>query len=118
MTEDKSSIETLLKSYETALNAVDTNAIMDLLGASPIFMIQNSQATAGRDAVRKQTDQTFKAIKFDVHFTLHEAEIQGDLAWARTSHPKGNQLWIFQRENGKLKVHRYMAAANSPPPAS
>ena len=69
--EDKSSIETLLKSHKTALNAGDTNAIMDLLGVNPGYIIQNSRATVGRDAVRKQTDQTFKAVKFDVHLTLH-----------------------------------------------
>lgn len=116
--EKEKEIETLLRSYETALDAGDTKAIMNLLGANPVFIIQNSQAQVGRDTIRNQTDQTFKAIKFDVHFTLHEVEIQGDTAWARTSHPRGNQLWIFHRENSKWKVHRYSAAANSPPQAS
>lgn len=118
MTEDKSSIETLLKSYESALNAGNTNASMDLFGTEPVLMIQNSPATTGRDAVQRQIEQTYKAVKFDVHFAVHEIEIQKDLAWARTSHPRGNQLWIFRRENGEWKVHRYMAAANSPPQAS
>jgi ketosteroid isomerase-like protein len=116
--EKEKEIETLLRSYETALDAVDTNSIMDLLGTNPVFIIQNSPAQVGRDTIRKQTDQTFKATKFDIHFNVQEVEILGDLAWARTSHPRGNQLWIFHRENDKWKVHRYSAAANSPPQTS
>lgn len=115
MTEEKKEIENLLKDYESALNTGDTDSSMKLFGANPILIIQNSPATIGRVAVRTQTAGTFKAIKFDVHFSLHEFETQGDIAWARTSHPKGNQLWILHREDGKWKVHRYMAAANSPP---
>ena len=111
---EEDAIEALIKSYETALNAGDTDAIMDLLGASPVYLIQNAPATVGRDPVRKQTEQTFKTVKFAVRFAVHEVETRGDLAWARSSHAKGNQLWIFHLENGKWKVHRYMAAANSP----
>jgi uncharacterized protein (TIGR02246 family) len=129
---DKTSIETLLKSYETALNAGDANAIMDLLVENPIFIQQNAQPVIGRDLFRKTTEQTFKTIKFDEHFTLHEVEISGDQAWARTSASVkirnlasgketvggGNQLWVFTREDGGWKVRSYMAAASSPPPAS
>src|SRR5213083_2684746 len=70
--EEKKTIETVIKSYETALNANNTDMIMNLFGSEPIFMPQNSPALIGRDAVRAAYEQLFKTIKLNVRFEIHE----------------------------------------------
>jgi uncharacterized protein (TIGR02246 family) len=125
------SVESLLKAYESALNASDTAAVMDIFGANPIFMPQNAPPMVGRDAVRKAYEMVFKGLKLDVRFTVHEVETVGDTAWARTSSqgrqkflatgkdaPEGNnEMYIFKREDGGWKMHRYLFAEALPPPS-
>ena len=45
-------IETILKTYETALNGNDIETILGLYGDTPVFMPQHAPALVGRDAVR------------------------------------------------------------------
>ena len=124
------SVESLLKAYETALNASDTDAVMMLYGANPIFMPQNAPAMVGRDAVRTAYDQVFKTIKLIVRFTILEVEVLGDTAWGRTTSAgktrtvatgkvvdeSNNELYIFKREDGGWKMHRYLFAEAIPTP--
>jgi uncharacterized protein (TIGR02246 family) len=120
------SVETTLKSYETALNANDIDAILTFYGREPVFMPQGAPALVGRDAVRAGYAHVFETIKLNVHFEIHEIETTGDWAWARTSSAgrtkllaKGvevdegnNELFVFRREDGSWKIHRYLFATN------
>jgi len=122
------SIQNILKSYETALNANATDAILDLFGSDPVFMPQNAPALIGRDAVRAGYEQVFATLKLNVRFEIHEVVEAGDYAWARTSSAGrtrvlaagvevtegNNELFIFRRENGAWKIHRYLFATNQP----
>jgi uncharacterized protein (TIGR02246 family) len=85
MAEKHTTIESLMKSYEAALNASDSAAVMDLYGMNPIFVPQNAPAMVGRDAIKKAYDLVFSTIKLNVRFTVHEVETLGDTAWGRTS---------------------------------
>lgn len=121
-------IETLIKRYETALNANDIDTILGIYGSEPVFMPQNAPAMVGRAAVRAAYEQVFANIKLDVRFTTHEIEIHGDTAWARTSsagrtrilaagavvEEGNNELFVFKREGGDWKIHRYLFATNQP----
>ncbi|MBP6012909.1 MAG: DUF4440 domain-containing protein [Alphaproteobacteria bacterium] len=121
-------IETLIKRYETALNANDVDTILKVFGSEPVFMPQNSPAMVGRAAVRAAYEQVFANIKLDVRFTTHEIEIHGDTAWARTSsagrtrilaagvvvEEGNNELFVFKREGGDWKIHRYLFATTQP----
>jgi uncharacterized protein (TIGR02246 family) len=125
-----SSVESLLKAYEAALNASDTEAVMPLYGANPIFMPQNAPAMVGRDAVRKAYDNVFSTIKLTVQFEIHEVEVLGDTAWGRTTSAgttkilatgkvvseSNNELYVFKREDGSWKMHRYLFAEAIPTP--
>jgi len=129
MKENHSSIEILMKSYENALNASDTDAVMELYSESPVFMPQNAPAMIGREAVRKAYEDVFSKIKLTVQFTIHESEILADTAWGRTSsagrqkilatgreiNEGNNELYVFKREGGRWKIHRYLFAENIPP---
>jgi uncharacterized protein (TIGR02246 family) len=125
-----SSVKSLLKAYEAALNASDTEAVMTLYGANPIFMPQNAPAMVGRDAVRKAYEQVFSTIKLTVKFKIREVEALGDTAWGRTTSAgttkilatgkvvseSNNELYIFKREDGSWQMHRYLFAEAIPMP--
>lgn len=104
---------------------------MALYGSDPIFMAEYARAFIGRDAVRRGYDKVFETIKLSVIFTIHEVvEMGGDLAYARTtsagrqellatqetSQEANNELFIFRKENGVWKIHRYLFATCNPPP--
>lgn len=122
------SIQSVLRSYETALNANDVDTILGLYGSDPVFMPQHAPALIGRAAVRAGYEQVFATIKLDVRFENHEVEEAGDSAWARTSSSGrtkiladgvevtegNNELFIFRRENGAWKIHRYLFSTNQP----
>ena len=122
------SIQSLLRSYESALNTGAIEAIVDLYGSEPVFMPQHAPALVGRDAVRAGYEQVFATIKLDVRFEIHEVEEAGDYAWARTSSTGrtkilaageevaegNNELFIFRREQGAWKIHRYLFATTQP----
>jgi len=121
-------IKDLIKRYETALNANDLETILSLYGSEPIFMPQHAPALVGRDAVRAGYRQVFDTIKLNVVFDVHEIQEAGDWAWARTSSAGrtkilaagtevaegNNELFVFRREGGQWRIHRYLFATSQP----
>ena len=121
-------IQRLISNYESVLNASDTDGVLDLYGKDPTFMPQHAPAQVGRAAVRQAYDNVFTTIKLDVKFTIHEVEVLGDTAWARTSsvgktrilannfvvNEGNNELFIFKQENGDWKIHRYLFSTTQP----
>jgi uncharacterized protein (TIGR02246 family) len=119
----------VIKSYEKSLNASDTDAALALYGKDPVFMPQYSPALNGRDAVKAGYDHVFNTIRLNVRFTIHEIVELGDLAYVRTTSAgkteilqnkttvkeANNELFIFRREEGKWKIHRYLFASSNPP---
>lgn len=122
------SIQSVLRSYETALNSSAVDAILDLYGSEPVFMPQHAPALVGRAAVRAGYEQVFATIKLDVRFEIHEIEEAGEWAWARTSssgrtkilaagvevNEGNNELFIFRREHGAWTIHRYLFSTDQP----
>jgi uncharacterized protein (TIGR02246 family) len=122
------SIQAILQRYETALNSNDIDTILDLYGRDPVFMPQHAPALVGRTAVRAGYEQVFATLKLAIRFEIHEVEEAGDWAWARTSsagrtrilaagievEEGNNELFVFQRENGAWKIHRYLFSTNQP----
>ena len=121
-------IKELLKTYETALNTNDLERILALYGSEPVFMPQHAPALVGRDAVRAGYEQVFATLKLNIRFEVYEVEETGDWAWARTSSAGrtrvlaagvevdegNNELFVFRRENGGWKIHRYLFSTNRP----
>ncbi len=121
-------IESLIKTYETALNTNDIDTILGLYGTEPVFMSQHAPALVGRDAVRAGYKQVFETIKLNIRFEIHELQEAGDWAWARTSstgrtrilaanielQEGNNEMFIFRKEAGKWKIHRYLFSTNQP----
>jgi uncharacterized protein (TIGR02246 family) len=125
-------IVSVIKAYEKALNASDTEAALALYGEDPVFMPQYSAALSGRDAVKAGYDYVFNSLKLNVTFTVHEVVEMGDLAYVRTTsagktvilakkttvREGNNELFIFRKEHGNWKIHRYLFASTNPATAS
>ena len=122
-------IKELINCYEQALNASSTAEVMKLYGENPVFMPQHSTALEGREAVRAGYDNVFSSIQLNIKFTVYEIEEFGELAFVRTSsagttkilannvivQEGNNELFIFRKENGDWKIHRYLFATSNPP---
>ena len=118
----------LIKTYENALNTNDVQKILALYGSEPVFMPQHAPALVGRDAVRAGYEHVFATLKLDIRFEVHEIEETGDWAWARTSSAGrtrmlgpdievtegNNELFVFRRESGEWRIHRYLFSTNQP----
>lgn len=121
-------IQDLIKTYETALNNNDIERILALYGSDPVFMPQHAPALVGRAAVRAGYEQVFATLKLAIRFEVYEVEEAGDWAWARTSSAGrtrilaagvevaegNNELFVFRREQGEWRIHRYLFATNQP----
>jgi uncharacterized protein (TIGR02246 family) len=126
-------ITDLLKAYEKALNTSDAKAALALYGSDPIVMPQNAPAFIGREAVQATYNHFFEILKLNVVFSIHEiVDMGGDLAYGRTTSAgtqeilaghkitkeANNELFIFRKEQGQWKIHRYLFATSNPPTAN
>jgi uncharacterized protein (TIGR02246 family) len=121
-------IQGVISKYESALNASNADDVLKLYGKNPTFMPQHAPAQVGRAAVKQAYDNVFNTIKLDIKFSIHEVEVLGDTAWARTSsagkakimaenvvvNEGNNELFIFKKENGDWKIHQYLFSTNQP----
>jgi len=121
-------IQGVIAKYESALNASKADDVLKLYGKNPTFMPQHAPAQVGRAAVKQAYDNVFNTIKLDIKFSIHEVEVLGDTAWARTSsagktkilannvvvNEGNNELFIFKKENGDWKIYQYLFATNQP----
>lgn len=133
MNEDETKVAAVLASYQDALNASDTAAVMASYAPDGVFMPQNSPSSVGADAVRQAYDAVFGAIALTVRFDIAELrQLAPDWAFARTnsagttkvkatgkSGPEANQeLFLFQKVGGDWKIARYCFCTTNPPLAS
>ena len=121
-------IHRVIAKYESALNASNADDVLKLYGKSPTFMPQHAPAQVGRAAVKQAYDNVFNTIKLDIKFSIHEVEVFGDTAWARTSsagktkilannvvvNEGNNEIFIFKKENGDWKIHQYLFSTSQP----
>jgi uncharacterized protein (TIGR02246 family) len=130
MNADENAVGSVLKDYETALNASDTKAALDLYAPDGVFMPQHSPSSVGTAAVRRAYDAVFAAITLTVKFEIAEIrQITPDWVLARTNSagttknhatgvvsPEANQeLFLFQKIDGVWKIARYCFCTTNPP---
>jgi uncharacterized protein (TIGR02246 family) len=125
-------IEKVLQTYETGLNASDTDTILTVFAPDGVFMAPNSPSTVGADAIRAAYNGIFKAITFDTELTVAEVvQVAPNWAFVRTSSnghvtvnaikqrvPDANhELFIFQKDDDDAwKIARYSFATTNPLP--
>jgi uncharacterized protein (TIGR02246 family) len=132
MAGEKTAIVSLLSSYEAALNASNTAAVMPLYAEDAVFMPPNNQSAVGAAAVRQAYDAVFKAIKLDLKFTVAEIVLVApNWAFARTNSAgtvtvnangakiadANQELFVFRKgADGTWKIARYGFSTTNPPP--
>ncbi len=121
-TRDQTQIAALLDRYETALNASDVDAVVELYAPDGVFMPSSAPTAEGADQVRASYEFVFSTIQLAIGFSIDEIEVRGDLAFARTgskgtvriladgtSAPEENrELFVFEKQRGEWKIARYM----------
>jgi ketosteroid isomerase-like protein len=121
--------EEILNTYQERLTSKSVDGILELYSADPVFMPEYAPPAAGREAVRKAYEWVFATLNLNGRFLVHEAEVIGDTAWVRTSSTgrftvvatgaggdvANSELFVFKRENGAWKIHRYIFTAAAPP---
>ena len=121
-TEDETQIAALLERYETALNASDVDAVVELYAPDGVFMPSSAPTAEGAEQVRATYEFVFSTIKLAIRFSIDEIEVHGDLAFARTgskgtvkiladgtSAPEENrELFVFEKQGGEWKIARYI----------
>jgi uncharacterized protein (TIGR02246 family) len=127
---DKAPIRSVLSSYEDALNASNTEAVMPLYTEHGVFMPPNNHSAVGKGAVRQAYDAVFKAITLKVKFTIAElVMLSPEWAFVRTNSAgtnkinatgatgaEGNQeLFIFKMgTDGNWRIARYSFSTTNP----
>jgi uncharacterized protein (TIGR02246 family) len=131
---DESAIRGVMSSYEEALNASNTMAVLPLYTEDGVFMPPFNQSAVGKAAVRKAYDAVFEAITLNVKFTIAELVLMSpEWAFVRTNSAgtnkinktdavsaEGNQeLFVFNKgADGKWRIARYSFSSTNPPPRS
>lgn len=121
---DTKAIREVLAQYEQALNAADTNKIVQLYTNDGVQMAPDAPAAVGRDAVTAAYDGTFKAISLKLKFTVEEVKLLGKNAALLRSHSDGTlkingtdqpegpaafkELFVLNKQpNGQWKFSHY-----------
>jgi len=129
-TNHEAAVTDALSSYEVALNASNTQAVMPLYTDDGVFMAPNNQSAVGKAAVHKAYDAVFKAITLKVKFTIAELVVMSpNWAFARTnsagtqkiiasgvtSVEANQELFIFKKDDdGEWRIARYSFSTTNP----
>ncbi len=122
--EDRQAIHEVLASYEKALNASDTAAIVNLYTADGVQMAPDAPAALGSNGIKAAYDGTFKAITLNLNFNVDEVTLLGPDTALLRSHSSGTlkvngidqpagpaafkELFILKRQaDGEWKFSHY-----------
>jgi uncharacterized protein (TIGR02246 family) len=127
---DEAAIRGVLASYQDALVASNTEAVLPLYAEDGVFMAPNNQSAVGKAAVRRAYDAVFKAIALNIKFTVAELVVMSpEWAFARTNssgsnkiqatgavgHEGNQELFIFKKgADGKWRIARYSFSTTNP----
>jgi uncharacterized protein (TIGR02246 family) len=127
--DDEAAIRKVLASYETALNASDTDAVMALYADDAVLLPQETPTVVGGEAVKQFYVGTFKAIKIDLKFQIAEVQIvSNEWAFLRTTSAgtmkilaTGNEvpahtqeLFVLHKQAGHWQLARYGFSSTLP----
>lgn len=121
---DEQAIRQILAQYETALNAADTAAIVDLYTKDGVQMAPDAPAAVGQEGVKAAYEGTFKAISLTLKFNIDEVNVLSKTSALLRSHSVGTlkvngidqpagpaafkELFILNKQaNGQWKFSHY-----------
>ncbi len=118
----KQEIESLLMAYKETLNTSNAEKATSLYTKDGIFMPSGAPSAIGIGSIKGAYDFVFSQIQLNIEFYIEEITIENTMAYAVTSskgstliHANGEtipeenrELFVFEKENGKWKIARYM----------
>jgi len=118
----KEQIEKLLMTYKESLNTSDVSKAVNSYTADGVFMPSGAPTANGKEAIKGAYKFVFSQIQLNIEFFIEEIVIENDIAFAITTskgttliHATGDtvpeenrELFIFEKENNKWKIARYM----------
>jgi len=118
---DKEQIEKLLMVYKESLNTSDVKKAVDCYTKDGVFM-PSSAPTARGNNIKGAYEFVFSQIQLNIEFFIEEIVIENNIAFALTTSkgttlihatnetvPEENrELFVFEKENNKWKIARYM----------
>jgi len=127
--DSRAQIDKLITLYGVYLTSGNVDGILELYSSAPVFMPEFAPPAVGRAAVRSAYESVFATLKLDGRFTVHEIEVVSDRAWVRTSGSgrftvlatgveadiASSELFVFKREDGAWRIHRYIFNTAAPP---
>lgn len=129
---DKAANQDVLATYEKALNAADTAAIVDLYTAEGVQMAPDFPPAVGSKAVAASYAGTFKAIALKLAFTIDEVKLLGPDAALLRSHSNGTvkvngsdqpaapaafkELFLLARQKGEEWKFTHYSFSTAPVP--
>ena len=125
------SATSLLRSYESALNAADVRAIVALYAQDGVFMAQHRSPSVGVAAIEAAYREILGMIRLDIEFEIDEVVVVSPtVAYARTRSAgtttilangakvsEGNQeLFVLLRkgESAAWRIGRYIFSTTQP----
>lgn len=128
---DQKQIQSVLETYETALNKSDVELAVSVYTEDGVFMPQHNLPSTGKEAIKAAYSAVFSAITLDIEFIVDEVQlISPEWAFARTrsegfvtinanghKNPEANQeLFLFRKlGDGSWKIARYIFSTTNAP---
>lgn len=130
-TSETVAIERAMSTYNAALNAGDTAAVLPLYAADGIFMPPGSPSAIGPAAIRSAYDAVFRELTFRVRFNVAEVVVMspewafvrtnsagttGHRSTGQTTAEANQELFIFRKgSDGTWRIARYSFSPTNPP---
>jgi uncharacterized protein (TIGR02246 family) len=128
---DGLAVRELLRGYEKALNASDTDGVTKLYTADAVLIAANNSPAVGQETISKVYDGLFKAVKLEIKFEVDEVvPVSEKWAFARTrskftvkvlgadvppQEDANQELFLLQKANdGKWRIARYSYSSTNP----
>ena len=121
-TTENSAIEKLILSYQDALNASDASMVIELYTKNSVLMPNGAPTVEGAGQIKGFYQYVFDNFSYTLQFSIIEIKVSGNYAFARST-SKGSfiikakgqtipdenrELFVFEKEDGKWKIARYM----------
>lgn len=128
---EKKAIETVLRSYGTALVNRSAEEALTSFASDGVYMPADAPTSVGSDQVKGAFDSTFNRTKSDLEVTIDDIEVHGDIAIARTvsratvasttseknAQEESRELFVLKKTNEQWKISQHMFNKMSPPVA-
>lgn len=109
---DENALNALVANYMVAVNSGDADGMAALYASDAVRMAPDALPIRGREAIRRNMEQTFETAELNVQLQVKETEFSGELAYVRgtfllTTSPKdgsppteseGNWMRFMRRE--------------------